>query len=190
MSKSEQIRQLAREGNSTADIARQLGIRYQHAYKVLADSKQLRTLSRRRADEKLPPKLLLTTAELEKCGFVLSASWLLSSEGTLVSSAPFPRDIGVYAFAQMGHVLYVGVATMGLAKRLYFYANPGRTQRTSQRIHDALLNELQAAPAVEIYTATPADLEWNGLPIHGAAGLEMGLIRRYTLPWNIRSARR
>ncbi len=35
MSVSEKIRELARGGISTADIARQLGIRYQHAYNVL-----------------------------------------------------------------------------------------------------------------------------------------------------------
>jgi hypothetical protein len=35
MSVSEKIRELARDGVSTADIARQLGIRYQHAYNVL-----------------------------------------------------------------------------------------------------------------------------------------------------------
>lgn len=35
MSISEKIRELARDGVSTADIARQLGIRYQHAYNVL-----------------------------------------------------------------------------------------------------------------------------------------------------------
>lgn len=35
MSISEKIRELAHAGGSTADIARQLGVRYQHAYNVL-----------------------------------------------------------------------------------------------------------------------------------------------------------
>jgi hypothetical protein len=35
MTISEKIRELARDGFSTADIARQLGIRYQHAYNIL-----------------------------------------------------------------------------------------------------------------------------------------------------------
>ena len=34
MSVSEDIRALAREGLATAEIARRLGIRYQHAYNV------------------------------------------------------------------------------------------------------------------------------------------------------------
>jgi hypothetical protein len=41
---------------------------------------------------------------------------------------------------------------------------------------------------IDIYTATPADLEWKGLPIHGSAGLEFGLIKKFALPWNVRSA--
>ena len=35
----------------------------------------------------------------------------------------------------------------------------------------------------------PTDSEWNGLPIHASAGLELGLIKKYTLPWNMRSSR-
>jgi hypothetical protein len=31
-------------------------------------------------------------------------------------------------------------------------------------------------------------LEWNGLPVHGSARLELGLIKRYALPWNMRNA--
>jgi hypothetical protein len=43
-------------------------------------------------------------------------------------------------------------------------------------------------PHIEVYTAVPPNLEWNGLPVHGSAGLELGLIRKYSLPWNVRSA--
>jgi hypothetical protein len=94
----------------------------------------------------------------------------------------------VYAFAKNRIVLYVGVATMGIAKRLYFYGKPGASQRTSQRLNGILKGELLAVPFIEIYTAVPPDLEWNGLPVHGSAGLELGLIKRYALPWNMRSA--
>ncbi|MDH0370009.1 hypothetical protein [Brucella anthropi] len=48
MSVSEDIRALAREGLATAEIARRLGIRYQHAYNVLnphSPSKSLISLS-------------------------------------------------------------------------------------------------------------------------------------------------
>ena len=94
----------------------------------------------------------------------------------------------MYAFAKSGMVLYVGVATMGLAKRLYFYAKPGATQRTSLRLNSIIKNELLTTPFIDIYTAAPPDLEWNRLPVHGLAGLELGLIKKYSLPWNMRSA--
>lgn len=39
-----------------------------------------------------------------------------------------------------------------------------------------------------MHTAVPGDLEWNGLPVNLSAGLELGLIQKYALPWNKRSA--
>jgi hypothetical protein len=100
----------------------------------------------------------------------------------------FWHEVGVYAFAREDTVLYVGVATMGLAKRLYFYVKPGASQRTSQRLNEMLKKELAAVPHIDVYTAAPPNLEWNGLPVHGSAGLELGLIKKYNLPWNVRSA--
>ncbi len=100
-----------------------------------------------------------------------------------------PDARGVYAMAKNGVVQYVGLATMGLAKRFKFYIRPGNTQRTSIRLNDLLKSELQTAQAIEIYTASPPDLLWNGLPVSGMAGLELGLIERYKLPWNIRGVR-
>jgi hypothetical protein len=100
-----------------------------------------------------------------------------------VLDRPLPKCVGVYAFAKDGIVLYVGVATMGLAKRLYFYGKPGVSQRKG-----IIKNELLTVPAIDIYIAVPSDLEWNGLPVHGSAGLELGLIKKYALPWNMRSA--
>jgi hypothetical protein len=120
-------------------------------------------------------KPLLTVSELAAGGFTLSSRWVLSSTGDLALDHPLPR--GVYAFAKGDIVLYVGVATMGLAKRVYFYGKPGVTQRTSLRLNG------------NIYTALPPDLEWNGLPVHGSAGLELGLIKKFALPWNMRSAK-
>ena len=101
---------------------------------------------------------------------------------------PLPKGVGVYAFVKDGFALYVGVVTMGLAKRLYFYGKPGVSQRTSLRLNGIIKNELLTTPAIDIYIAEPPDLEWNGLPVHGSAGLELGLIKKFSLPWNMRSA--
>lgn len=35
-------------------------------------------------------------------------------------------------------------------------------------------------------TAMPPALAWNGLPVAGDAGLELGLIPTFYLPWNMR----
>jgi len=106
----------------------------------------------------------------------------------LVLEHPIPKVVGVYAFVKNGFALYVGVATMGLSKRLYFYSKPGVSQLKSKRLSKIIKNELLAVSTIDIYVAMPPDLEWKGLPIHGSAGLELGLIKKYLLPWNLRSA--
>jgi hypothetical protein len=184
---SENIRQLAKEGLSVAEIASRLGIRYQHAYGVVkaADGVQPR---QRVARPPLQSKPKLTAGLLIQSGFNLSAHWTLTPDNELILDRPVSRNVGVYAFAIDGIVLYVGVATMGLSKRLYFYSKPGATQLTSLRLNGTIKNALVAGPAVELYTAEPPDMQWNGLPIHGSAGLELGLIKKFDLPWNKRSA--
>jgi hypothetical protein len=49
-------------------------------------------------------------------------------------------------------------------------------------------DELVTRPYLDIYTAMPSDLEWSGLPVNVSMGLEFGLIRKYALSWNKRSA--
>jgi hypothetical protein len=190
MNKSEKIRALARQGIATADIARRLGIRYQHAYNVLKagteDSGQPSKAKRSSQIIPSPSKRQLTTDELVGSGFELSAKWRLSSSGDISLDGALPKATGVYAFAKGGIVMYVGLATMGLSKRLYFYGKPGVTQATSQRLNKIIRDELLTASCIEVYTAVPPNLEWNNLPIHGSAGLEMGLIKTYQLPWNMR----
>ncbi|MDE2007319.1 MAG: hypothetical protein KGI51_12180 [Rhodospirillales bacterium] len=76
-------------------------------------------------------------------GFAFAANWHLSREGHLMADRALPNAIGVYAFAIAGTARYVGVATMGLAKRLYFYGHPGSSQPTSQRLNGMIRNVLQ-----------------------------------------------
>ncbi|RWD01427.1 MAG: GIY-YIG nuclease family protein [Mesorhizobium sp.] len=191
MSKSEKIRELAKSGMSTAEIARALGIRYQFAYGVLRSS-GIAARERPASDSAVPlpqprkPPLLVS--DLLAGSFEHVGSWALSPEKRLVVDRKLPKAVGVYAFAKGDVVLYVGVATMGLAKRLYFYGRPGASQRTSLRINAVIIEELAMHPKIDVYAAFPPDLEWNGLPVHGSAGLELGLIKKYALPWNMRSA--
>ncbi|MDX8540103.1 GIY-YIG nuclease family protein [Mesorhizobium abyssinicae] len=191
MSKSEKIRELAKSGMSTAEIARALGIRYQFAYGVLRNADVgggQRPTSNAVPVTAKPSKPPLLASDLKTAGFEHVGCWILSAEQRLVIDRELPKAVGVYAFAKGDAVLYVGVATIGLAKRLYFYGRPGVSQRTSLRINAVIIDELARHPKIDVYAAFPPDLEWNGLPIHGSAGLELGLIKKYALPWNMRSA--
>ena len=204
MSKSDEIRTLARHGLPVAEIARRVGVRYQFAYGVLRAAGMLgpprsnvapraaTSQLDRREPGRTPPaastRPVLLTSRLVKAGFEHAARWVLMGE-EIALDRPLPKARGVYALAKDGAVLYVGLATMGLAKRLYFYGKPGATQRTSQRVNASLKAELRSAPHIDIYTATPSNLEWNGLPVSGDAGLELGLIETFALPWNIRGVR-
>jgi hypothetical protein len=191
MSIAENIRTLARQGLSVADIARQLGIRYQHAYKVLRDGGLLPGTRSTVATEvempsraPFPAKPPLPVEELVAGGFAFSGRWILSDAGELKLDGSLVKDAGVYAFAVEGVVIYVGVSTKSLADRLKLYAKPGSSQSTNLRLNGIIKDELHTFPFIEIYTATPPDSEWNGLPVSGTSGLEQGLIRKYALPWN------
>jgi hypothetical protein len=130
----------------------------------------------------LPPRLLLDG------GFAKVSCWRRSGGDDLVLDKPLPKEPGVYAFADREVVLYIGVATMGLAKRLYFYSKPGVSQKTNHRIKALLLERLKTAETIDILTASPPDMTWNDLPISAVAGLEIGLIQTFGPPWNMRSA--
>lgn len=202
MNTSDQIRALGRQGLAVAEIARRIGVRYQHAYNVLKASGLLpaarsnvapRTAGAAEASEAavtVPSrsKPALTVERLTESGFQHSATWVIS-EDRLALDRPMPSQRGVYAFTKDRAALYVGLATMGLAKRLYFYGKPGATQRTSQRLSGLIKAELLTLQFIDIYTVCPPNLAWNGLPVCGDAGLEAGLIEAFWLPWNIRGVR-
>lgn len=97
-----------------------------------------------------------------------------------------PTEPGVYAHVVNRKVYYIGVATMGLKKRLYFYGKPGSTQRTSIRVNELIKKELKAGKTVELIAAFPKPTSWNGLPVDRATGLETGLVKKFSPPWNMR----
>lgn len=130
-------------------------------------------------------KAALTVDRLLKSGFQHASLWTLS-DGELCLDRPLPKAAGVYAMAKDGVALYVGVATVSLAKRVHFYTKPGLTQTTNQRLNRLIKTELEEDCQIELYVAVPPDMEWNGLPVSGPAGLEHGLIKAFALPWNER----
>lgn len=203
MTKADRIRELADGSLTVAEIAAAVGIRYQHAYHVLNRSDMLdrAKINTRVAPVDKPsplraprirraviakPELLAET--LLHAGFRWASAWRIDETDTLSLTKQLPKDVGVYAFVRSGIVVYIGVATMGLAKRFYFYGKPSVTQRTSLRLNATIREELSNARDIDVLIAQPEDMTWNGLPIHGSAGLELGLIKAYSLPWNMRSS--
>lgn len=126
----------------------------------------------------------LTVSRLVEAGFSKVGDW--SFDGSrLLCGGRVPDERGVYAFAIADDVFYVGLASKSVLRRLYFYGNPGISQTTNIRIR-SLIVQLIPETSVSVYVAIPADSEWNGLPVHGAEGLEAGLIATFQLPWNVK----
>lgn len=128
----------------------------------------------------------LPAGDLKKAGFYVCGHWEMKGHGGITFVGDIPKDPGAYAHVVNGVVMYVGVATMGLKKRIYFYGKPGSTQRTSLRINDLIANELAKKRVVELLVVVPGATQWNGLPVDLASGLESGLIKKYMPPWNKR----
>lgn len=186
--KSDKIRALLREGYLRTEVANFLDIRYQHVRKVAVDAGIVEGLQRGIAVIS-SDKPVLTLQEdvavelLLDAGFTLLGTWQSTEDGIGLST-PVPRDSGVYAFVVGGIVKYVGLTKSGFHRRMYSYRRPGSTQRTSLRLNEIIVQHLSGGFAVEIYIAVLPALEWNGLPIHTAAGLEAGLIDMIQPAWN------
>lgn len=185
MSKSHEMRELARQGLSTAEIAKRLGVRYQTVRGALVRSGQHVT-SANMISRSPRSKPTLTTDFLYRHGFARRASWRLTAETAIQIDTVLSNEPGVYAFVIDGIVQYVGLASRSVAKRLYFYARPAATQRTNIRLNSKIGELLKAGTLVDVLVAHPTDSEWNGLRISGAQGLEAALIADYDLPWNRR----
>lgn len=145
-----------------------------------------RKLRQTKTSQPRRPKIDLPAAVLIKAGFHQCGHWELRLGGGIHFIGDIPSDPGAYAHAVDGAVMYIGVATLGLKKRIYFYGKPGSTQRTSLRVNDLIAKELARNRKVELLVAVPGATEWNGLPVDLASGLEHGLIRKYLPPWNKR----
>lgn len=185
---ADKIRALLREGYLRADIARFLDVRYQHVRGVAVAAgidgglqRGIEVVAKPKPVPKLPVEVSVEV--LMDAGFTLLGSWVAVETG-IALSAKAPKDPGVYAFAVKDVIKYIGLTKMGFHRRMYNYQKPGATQSTSIRINQIISEHIAASEVVEIYIAVPPALEWNGLPIHSAAGLEAGLIDMIQPPWN------
>lgn len=193
--KAEKIRALGRAAHLRADIARLLGVRYQHVRRVLLDAGITGGTKREVVLERDPfvDELVVDESapaathgqELLGAGFQHVGEWQLLADGEFELSAPAPKEPGVYAFVVDGVVHYVGLTLTTLHRRLGQYRRGHVRQRTSARVKGLIKAALAIGQRVEVLVATPEAQTWNGLPVNTAAGLEAGLIRRILPAWNM-----
>jgi hypothetical protein len=187
VTKSDKIRELAREGYSRVEISNFLAIRYQHVRNVLIqagiEAGTRNDLGKQRAVPVPPAPEPWPIERLLSAGFERLGDCKLL-ENSFEYSEKAPNKPGVYAFAVDGFVTYIGLTRGTLRTRLghYIYGHAG--QKTSYRIKGLILEALGQGRAVSACIALPPQFDWNGLPVYGPAGLETGLIRMVRPPWN------
>ena len=186
---SDKVRALLRVGYLRTEVAKFLGIRYQHVRKVAVDAGIEQGLQRGivvlpkakpipKVREDFPIEILVDA------GFSSIGTWVADDVGGIALSTPVPKDGGVYAFVVDGWIKYIGLTRSGFRSRMANYRAGQAGQKTSARVNQIISEHVSAGAVVEIYVATPPALEWNGLPVLTAAGLEAGLIKMIQPPWN------
>ena len=193
---SAKIRELAQAGYDRTEISETLGIRYQHVRKVLLDAGITTGLRRQVEAEREPVLVDATPAPREatswdvllRAGFQLLGQWTQDAESAIKLDAKAPAAPGVYAFVLGEAVTYVGLTNNGLRARLDQYRAGHKGQKTNARVKELIVRALADGQQVKVLVATPELLEWNGLPVITAAGLEAGLIQMIRPAWNITGA--
>jgi hypothetical protein len=192
--KSDRIRALAKAGYLRTEIADLLNIRYQHVRKVLIDAGMSDGLHQRVEIERSPVVIEAPeTPEPVHSDILVAAGFRKLGEFKKLSEAEFrldanaPQDPGVYAFALDEVIVYVGLTQTGLKTRLDHYRRGHHRQRTSARVKKLILSELTEGKKIQVFVAIPNGMEWNGLPVNTAAGLEIGLIQLIKPAWNIQN---
>lgn len=128
-------------------------------------------------------------SELKNSGFCEIGRWQEVDGALVLDLVETVRKRGaVYVFVDNDEIAYIGLSMMPLDKRLYFYARPGPKQSTNIRLKALILDRLQSGSSFKILAAFPGKLEWNGLSLDVAPGLETALINATQPKWNKRGS--
>lgn len=124
---------------------------------------------------------ILFSLGFEKVGY-----WNISNDSLDFHLSKHQREKEVlYAFISDQNVLYIGKTVRTLQQRLYGYKNPGPSQRTNIKNHDRIKESIADRSKIDIYVFTPKDdVEYKGIKLTLAAGLEDNLIRKLRPSWN------
>lgn len=191
--KSADIRRLAADGMSIAEIARQLDIKYQHAYSVLKNSTGTTkpdTLNSHKdmvcAERQEHSEVKNDIDRLLAIGFEVIGHWSLKESNlNFLLEKHADRRNALYAFANGTEILYIGKTRKSLNERMYQYKNPGPTQKTNITNHKNLLEFLKLDVDVSILGFLDSGLlHYGEFHLNLAAALEDGLIEKMQPLWN------
>ena len=149
--------------------------------------------------KEISPSLVSTAAQTSKSqsdslqqllslGFENVGHWFLEGDQVTFTLTKSAKEANIlYSFVVNGEVKYIGKTVLTLHKRMYFYKQGGGSQRTNIRNRAAINACLASGQQVKIYVLVP-DLQMNykGMPINIAAGLEDNLIMMLKPEWNKR----
>ena len=120
-------------------------------------------------------------------GFVHVGPWELEGSKPQIVLGDYAKLCpALYAFVQGQQVVYVGKTARTLKQRMQNYKTPGSTQRTSTRNHNSIVDSIGNGYSINLYVLKNVDpIEYKGVVINLAAGLEDPLIKLIRPKWNL-----
>lgn len=189
---SAKIKALAQAGYDRVEISKLLNKRYQHIRNVLIGFgitdgvRRQAGAARERITVNAAPAARSDTSldVLMNSGFQLLGEWMPEPESAIRLDGKAPLQPGIYSFVVNDRVVYVGLTISGLRTRLDQYRVGYEGQKTNARVKKLIAEALSGGQRVKVLVATPEPLEWHGLPVNTAAGLEAALIQMIRPAWN------
>jgi hypothetical protein len=132
-------------------------------------------------------KALAGPAGLLEMGFVEAGSWSLVDEQPQVTLTHH-RDVRptLYALVEDNTVVYIGKSINTLRQRMQHLQTPALTQPTNRRNCANIAMSLGTGSSVKVFVLVcETPIEYRGMPINLAAGLEEPLIAMFCPAWNM-----
>ena len=126
--------------------------------------------------------------QLLSLGFEEVGHWFLEEDQVTFALNKSAKEANIlYSFVVDGEVKYIGKSVQTLHKRMYLYKQGGDSQKTNIRNKADINACLVKGQQVKIYVLVPdLQMEYKGMPINIAAGLEDNLISLLKPEWNKR----
>jgi hypothetical protein len=128
------------------------------------------------------------SAELLELGFVEAGSWSLVDEQPQVNLTQH-REVrpALYALVEDDTIMYVGKSMHTLRQRMKHLQTPGLTQPTNRRNCANIASSLGAGLSVKVFVLVCGDtpVEYRGIQVDLAAGLQEPLIAMFRPAWNM-----